>query len=310
MEKSMMSHKPKVSIGFPVFNGEKYIEEAIDSILQQTYTGLELILSDNASTDRTREICEAYVAKDPRVRYYRNEKNLGAAKNFNRVAELASGEYFKWHAHDDVIAPTYIAKCVDVLDKNPSVVLCYSKVKIINKNGEILEDYPWKVRADSEKPHERFRNVLVGHRCYEVFGLVRAKPLKETSYLGSYGDADGVLLARLSLFGQFYEIPEYLFSSRKHEQQSMSLFGVYNNRMPDYHQYTVWFDHTKKGKLLFPHWRLTREHFKTVAQARLSFFSRFCCCLAVMGWLFRPSRIRALFSDLLRGTQWLAKERA
>jgi len=122
-DKFIKNHKPRVSIGLPVYNGENYLEEAIDSILAQTYKDFELIISDNASTDRTPDICQAYANKDPRIRYYRNEKNIGAAVNFNRVFELSSSEYFKWAAHDDIIAPDYISECIEILDNDDSIVL-------------------------------------------------------------------------------------------------------------------------------------------------------------------------------------------
>src|SRR5262245_31410059 len=120
--------RPRVSIGVPVYNGERYLRECIDSILGQTFRDFELILSDNASTDATRTICEAYATRDPRVRYYRNEQNLGACRNFNRCVELARGDYFLWAAHDDAIAPEYLARCVEALDRDPSVVLSHSDV--------------------------------------------------------------------------------------------------------------------------------------------------------------------------------------
>src|SRR5436190_12174806 len=93
---------PIVSIGLPVFNGERYLRQALDSLLGQDFQDFELIISDNASTDRTAEICRAYVAKDRRIRYYRNESNIGSAPNYRRVFELARGEFFKWCSHDDV----------------------------------------------------------------------------------------------------------------------------------------------------------------------------------------------------------------
>jgi glycosyltransferase involved in cell wall biosynthesis len=102
--------KPRLSIGMPVFNGEKYLKEALDSILAQTYSDFELLISDNASTDRTEQICREYAAKDRRIRYYRNEKNIGAPKNFNRVFELSSGKYFRWATFTHPSAkPNYLA---------------------------------------------------------------------------------------------------------------------------------------------------------------------------------------------------------
>ena len=103
----MNRRKSRVSIGMPVFNGEKYLRESIESILDQTYQNFELIISDNASTDRTQEICLEYARKDNRISYYRNDKNLGGPRNYNRVFELSSAEYFKWAAYDDVLAPEF-----------------------------------------------------------------------------------------------------------------------------------------------------------------------------------------------------------
>src|ERR1051326_2036095 len=112
----MSNQKPRVSIGLPVYNGQQFLEEAINSLLAQTYSDFELIISDNASTDATEQICRAHAAADPRIRYYRNDKNRGPVWNLNRVFELARGELFKWAAHDDVCAPTLVERCVEVLE--------------------------------------------------------------------------------------------------------------------------------------------------------------------------------------------------
>ena len=116
----MNDKKPKVSIGLPVYNGEDFLAEALDSLLDQTYDDFELIISDNASTDSTADICTSYSAKDSRIRYLRSDVNLGAAVNYNLVFELATGEYFKWAAHDDICAPEFIGACVDILDRYPT----------------------------------------------------------------------------------------------------------------------------------------------------------------------------------------------
>ena len=94
--------KPRVSIGLPVYNGQEFLEETLHSILNQTFNDFELIICDNASTDRTAEICRSFAKRDRRIRYYRNEINLGAAKNFNGVFFLARGEYLKWSDNDDL----------------------------------------------------------------------------------------------------------------------------------------------------------------------------------------------------------------
>ena len=120
---------PKVSIGLPVYNGEPFLSETIDAILAQTFKDFELIICDNASTDDTERICRRYAARDKRISYYRQHHNIGAAGNFNRVFNLSSGEYFKWAAHDDLIAPEYLARCVEILERDRSVVLCHSRFK-------------------------------------------------------------------------------------------------------------------------------------------------------------------------------------
>jgi glycosyltransferase involved in cell wall biosynthesis len=305
----MSNDKPRASIGIPVYNGERFLKEALDSILAQTFEDFELIISDNASTDGTEEICKAYAAKDQRIRYYRNEQNLGAAWNFNRVFELSSGKYFKWAAHDDLHTPDFLLKCVDVLDQNSDVVLCHSKVKIIDENGKFLQNYEVKLNTESPKPQERFHELLSKHLCYQIFGLIRASTLRMTSLIGNYGHADGVLLLRLGLLGRFYEIPEYLFFSRKHQQQSMSMFFPRYllfakktpeqsvSMLPNYYSYTVWFDPAKKGQIVFPHWRIFREYWLSVWQAPISWYERAGCYLSM--WKQLSGTEYLLIKDLL-----------
>jgi glycosyltransferase involved in cell wall biosynthesis len=119
--RAMEKSNPKVSIGLPVYNGENFIREAIDSILGQIFCDFELIISDNASSDGTEEICRSYAGRDQRVRYYRNEENIGSSGNYTRVFLLAKGKYFKWTAHDDICKPDFIEKCIEVLDKDDSL---------------------------------------------------------------------------------------------------------------------------------------------------------------------------------------------
>jgi glycosyltransferase involved in cell wall biosynthesis len=136
-----VSSYPLVSIGLPVYNGAKYLKLALDSLLAQSYTNFEVIISDNASTDGTQQICKEYAAKDNRIHYYRNEKNTEAPVNFNRVFNLSSGKYFKWAADDDTQAPDYLRKCVQTLEGDDSVALCHSKTIRIKENGEVAGIY-------------------------------------------------------------------------------------------------------------------------------------------------------------------------
>jgi len=290
----MCNHQPRVSIGLPVYNGEQFIRETLDSLLAQTFEDFELIISDNASIDKTEEICRAYAAKDQRIRYYRNQQNLGASWNSNRVFELSSGEYFKWTAHDDLHAPDFLLKCIKVLDQDPSVILCHSQVRFIDEHGNFLRNYDIKLNTNSSKPQERFHQLLSKHLCYQFFGVIRASALRMTPLLGNYGHADGVLLIRLGLLGRFYEIPEYLFFARSHPQQSMSKFFPRYLQFasqgsphsisifPDYHCYAVWFDPAKEGKILFPHWRILWEYCLSIWQAPLNWYEQISCYLSVL----------------------------
>lgn len=289
----MSNNQPRLSIGLPVYNGEKFISAALDSLLAQTFTDFELIISDNASTDKTEEICRAYAAQDQRIRYYRNDTNIGCARNFNRVFDLSVGEYFKWAAHDDLHAPDFLAKCVAVLDNNPTVILCHSHVYFIDENGEFLQNYSIKLKTDSAKPQERFHELLTKHLCYQCYGVIRASALRKIPPMGSYGIADGIFLLRLGLLGRFYEIPEYLFFARNHPQQSMSMFipnyMLFTNNnikyslsnLPDFYAYTVWFDSAKKGKILFPHWRMLWEYTRSIWLLPLTLYERICCHISI-----------------------------
>jgi glycosyltransferase involved in cell wall biosynthesis len=114
-----------------VYDGQHYLESAIESVLARTYPDFALVVSDNASSDRTEEICRRYAEADARVRHHRRATNHGAAANFNRVFELAAGSlYFKWAACV-WIAPNFLERCVRELEENPDAVLCQSLVKIV-----------------------------------------------------------------------------------------------------------------------------------------------------------------------------------
>ena len=121
-----------------MYNGERFLAQALECLLAQTFGDFELVISDNASTDRTPEICHAYVQRDPRVRYVRNPLNLGSVPNFNRVFELSTAPLFKWAAHDDLHHETYLEGCVRLLDEDPAVVLAHSGTAFIDDHGELF----------------------------------------------------------------------------------------------------------------------------------------------------------------------------
>src|SRR6185312_3479939 len=129
-------HAPRLLIGLPVYNGERLLPQAIECLLAQSFGDFEIVIGDNASTDRTQEICQDYVRRDPRIRYVRHEHNLGAVANFNRVFELSAAPLFKWAAHDDLHQKTYLESCVRLLDEDPDIVLAHSNTVLIDENSE------------------------------------------------------------------------------------------------------------------------------------------------------------------------------
>jgi len=286
----MSRKRPRVSIGMPVYNGEKYLAEALDSILAQTYRDFELVISDNASTDNTEQICHRYARADTRIRYYRNERNLGASKNHNSVFELSIGEYFKWAAYDDVLAPEFLEKCVGVLDKDPSIVLCYSKTARIDKHGTIVGTYEHKMRISSLKPHERFRDIINKHNpCLPIFGVMRADSLRMTPLFGNYVGTDRNILAEITLIGRVYEIPECLFFRRDHPDAYSYRFyeqgSVSGAKAADrYQEQVAWWT---ASQFNIAELKNFVEYFRSVRRVPLKWHERLLCYAQVNSWFFR-----------------------
>ena len=221
-----IAHPPRVAIGMPVFNGQNYIADAIESVLAQTFQDFELVIADNASTDATESICRTYAQRDYRVRYHRSPCNRGAGYNYELVYRLSSPTaYFKWLAHDDRIAPTFLAKAVAALDADPAAVLCNSLVQVIDGRGEEIRIYDSNLIAarESERPSERFSVcILKSHRNSENFSLIRRNALERVEQMGPYHNSDKVIIAELALLGRFLQIDEPLIANREHPKRATS----------------------------------------------------------------------------------------
>ena len=272
--RSMLQAPALISIGLPVYNGEDYLAQALDALLAQTYHHFELIISDNASTDRTAQICQAYAAKDSRIAVYRSEENLGAAWNYNRVFELSKGKYFKWAAHDDLCEPSYLEKCVDVLEADSTVSLCYANTAVIDPSGAVKSRYTEDLHLQSPQISDRYRafhqRFLRKYKCNAVFGVMRRDDLVNTDLIGRYEASDITLLGELALMGRLTEIPEYLFSRRDHPEMS----GRAN---PTAEAIAAWFDPENKKKRLMPMSRLLWEHIKAISRVPMPLTERLRC---------------------------------
>ncbi len=212
---------PRVSIAVPVYNGERYLRESLDGLLAQTFTDFELVIADNASTDGTEAICREYVARDPRVRYHRNERNLGGPGNFRRVFELSRGEYHKWSTADDLWHPTFVERCVAVLDARPDVVLAYPRSNIVDADGAVVRTFDDPLDLPEESAVERVRRVIQESTlCHAHLGVLRRSAMLRTGLIGSELASDIRFLAEMAMLGKFAVVPEYLFGRRFHEQSS------------------------------------------------------------------------------------------
>jgi len=258
----MNSSRPRVSIGLPVRNGARYLGEAVDSLLRQSYTDFELIISDNASTDQTEAICRAYEAQDPRVRYYRSSQDLGLASNYNYLFIRARGEFFKWAAADDVHEPDYLVRCLDVLEHDPAVVLAYGKARFIDENGGPLDVTDSGFDLRSEVTRERFRYVIYAYSWVNaIFGVIRTEALAKTRLLPKYPGGDYPLLGELAMIGKFVKVPEPLFLRRLHPAASSQSTHDVNYLVH------LW---TADGQKCFPVWSRSKDDFTTIVHSKLS----------------------------------------
>ncbi len=266
----MNTANPLVSVGIPIYNGEKFLEATLESILSQTYSSLEIVIFDNASSDGTRKICEAYASKDNRIQYHRNEKNLGAARNYNLTVEHATGKYFKWAAHDDLCMPPFIERCVEVLEREPNVSLAYPKTIIIDDHSSSIDDlFEDRFNFREPTPHLRYKTFTrTPLDCNAVFGVMRMSELKKTPCIGPYESSDRVLLGELALLGEIAEVPERLFLRRFHP--NISTFACTTKKAR-----AAWFDPNASGR--FTRLRRFIEYIKSLKRVPLSSYQRVYC---------------------------------
>ncbi len=218
---------PRVSIGLPVWNGEVFLPKALDSLLAQTFTDFELIISDNASTDATEEICKSYGARDRRIRYYRNDENLGLQANTQRVLDLATAPLFMWACHDDMWDPTYLAKMVAELDRDSSLVLAGSNTASIDERGTLRTFYDHRRVYLLDTQFERARRMISEHpqggHAFLIVAVMRTSVAQRLSLAdfdaisnlnrGKYA-WDKRALFRLLFEGRFYVSKETMYFHR------------------------------------------------------------------------------------------------
>ncbi len=282
---------PRVSVGLPVYNGKVYLEEAIDSVLGQTFTDFELIISDNASTDTTQAICEAYAARDARVKYHRNEENRGAAWNFNNVVHLARASYFKWQCYDDYIGPTLLQDCVQVLEKEPDVVLAYPRATIVDQHNSIIGVWSDEFETHGLQPHARLRHYWRHKSRNEAqYGVYRTDVLRTTGLMGTIPFSDQVLMAEMMLRGEFREIETPSFFKRFHPGISTEAHSIYS--------LAGFLDPKNKGKVGLPRFKRFVEYLRAVNNTNLPPLEKLYCYRELVALVFMPANWGRMIKDV------------
>lgn len=287
-----MTPAPVVSVGVPVYNGEAFLSRCLTSLSAQTFRSLEIIVSDNASTDGTAEVVRRFMDRDTRISYHRNDTNRGAAWNFNRTFQLSRGRYFKWAAADDECRPEFVARCVDVLERaDRSTVLCYPRTYVIDAESRVTGDFTDAMALEDDRPSQRLARFL---RCrteyHPVFGVIRTEALRRTQLIGGFVASDVALLAELAIAGRFVEIPERLFGRRFHAATSV-------NANPHPGDRAAWFDPASRGSVVLPVVQLTRALARCAWTADIDPLEK-VRCLASIGRHWLPYRWRDIGGEI------------
>lgn len=273
---------PRLTLGLPVYDGERFLAESLDALLAQTYTDFELIISDNGSTDGTRAIAEAYAERDPRVRYVHHPVNRGSSFNHNYVIHEARGELFKWVSDDDLYAPELLERCVEALDARPEVSVSHAWTAYLDESGEVVDAPPYPLVTDVPDPAQRFRSLLRTQGGDDIYGVIRMSVLSKIELFGSYHMADRPFVAELALHGPFHNVPAHLYFRRDHPARA-SRVGRYI-RLRCSH-----LDPARANRWRHPMVRLLGEYVwgfvSAIWRAPLSARDRLRCYLELAVWL-------------------------
>jgi glycosyltransferase involved in cell wall biosynthesis len=206
---------PLVTIGMPTFNGARFLAGTIEALLAQDYPNTELVISDNASTDGTEAIARRYAGASDRIRYVRQERNLGAAANFNTVLGLARGAYFMWAADHDLWQPNHVSACVAALEADPGAVLAYPRSLLIDENGAAIEEMDDQIDLDQPSALDRYKRLIWRlDVCNMIYGVARREAMAATGGFPDVISPDHVVLARLVLLGRVVRVDGQLYRRR------------------------------------------------------------------------------------------------
>jgi glycosyltransferase involved in cell wall biosynthesis len=277
----MAPEMPLVSIGLPVYNGENFVAEAIQCVLDQTFSNWELIICDNGSTDRTATICRDYADHDDRIRVYQNERNMGLAFNFNEAFRLSRGRYFKWITHDDLFMPGLLESCIDELEKDQRVVMVFPMICYVDASGRRLRGQNSELSILGPTAESRVHKLMALEMqstdvFWSLYGLVRSDVLRETGLMGLYNGSDQVLLLEFALRGCLKQIGKELFLRREHRLAATSRGGW------TFRERAKFVNANDKRRLVFPYCRMLKEHLNCILTSSMPFWARLRCTAVVL----------------------------
>jgi glycosyltransferase involved in cell wall biosynthesis len=280
--------EPRVTIGIPVYDGAAYLDEALRSARAQTLPDVEVLVSDNASSDASAAIAERHAADDARVRVVRQPENRGAAWNYNELVRLARAPFFKWLPADDRMAPGHLERCVAALEGRPDAVLAYPRTELIDAQGHVVGTYEDRLALLDDRAWRRAaRFVHNVNLCNAVLGVFRTDVLRGTRRIQSFAGADAVLLLEAALRGAVLEVPEALFQRRIHA-------GASHEANRDRAALERWFDPRRTRRFRLPvRYELLGGYLRAAREAPLPAAARAQAAAAILGtWSARQARVR------------------
>jgi len=272
---------PKISIGIPVYNGEHFLDEKIKSILDQTFSDYEIIISDNASTDKTSIICNKFAKNEPKIRYIRQEKNIGIWENFNFVLKEAKGDYFLWSSVDDIMLPTYLEKTLDIISSNKNISCCFTKIKLYGESDNLKNDLKvslierikkkftqlifndelgaYSAKGSYEKRIDVYFKNLSHNQIF--YGMYRTEQIKRSFVKKSFLWYDAATILNILKYGELYVVDEVLLrifvggicrSGMISVMHILEPFSLWNRIFP-YSKLTRWCFKNLTKKIFFKH---------------------------------------------------------
>ena len=241
--------RPTLCVGMPVFNGAKFLTEALQSIVDQDFDSFEVLISDNCSTDATASICERFMKIDPRIRYHRNASNIGAPRNYNLVLRKSQTTYFKWASASDICSPSMFSQCIAALERHPQAILAFPQTHFFTNDISDSTAYEQDRELTQMSAYERFKDVLenlgfnnIINGVFRRSALSMARPQNPSFY-----SSDLVLMAELALRGHF------VVASDAHFYRRMSPEATANMRNPE--ELREHWTPGKHGARRFQQWR-------------------------------------------------------